>query len=149
MTKSRLYLPLTLLGSTLLVMLLAQCGAPGAQPPVDVITAPLLEEGETPDYATHVEPILRRHCLPCHQGAFAQGGYSVADYTNVMESGNNAPNVVGGNLESNLIRMINRETIAAGGPMPPATSLSVEEIAVITRWVEAGALPPSDTVDTP
>jgi hypothetical protein len=37
--------------------------------------------------------------------------------------------------------MINREEIEAGGPMPPTRPLRPEEIDIITRWVEAGALP--------
>ncbi len=58
-----------------------------------------------------------------------------------MTSGDYAPNVIGGDLTSNLIRMINREEIEAGGPMPPTRPLRPEEIDIITRWVEAGALP--------
>jgi hypothetical protein len=59
----------------------------------------------------------------------------------MMTSGDNAPNVVGGDLGSNLIRMLNREEIEAGGPMPPTRPLRPEELDIITRWVEAGALP--------
>jgi hypothetical protein len=58
-----------------------------------------------------------------------------------MTSGDYAPNVIGGDLSSNLIRMINREEIEAGGPMPPTRPLRPEEIDIVTRWVEAGALP--------
>jgi hypothetical protein len=40
-----------------------------------------------------------------------------------------------------MIRMINREEVEAGGPMPPTRPLRPEAIDIITRWVEAGALP--------
>lgn len=102
---------------------------------------PALAEGEIPDYETHVFPILRRRCLSCHREGKEKGNYIMSDYESVMNSGDYAPNVIGGDLGSNLIRMINREEIEAGGPMPPTRPLRPEEIDIITRWVEAGALP--------
>ena len=102
---------------------------------------PALAEGEIPDYETHVFPIFRRRCLSCHREGKEKGNYIMSDYESVMNSGDYAPNVIGGDLSSNLIRMINREEIEAGGPMPPTRPLRPEEIDIITRWVEAGALP--------
>jgi mono/diheme cytochrome c family protein len=102
---------------------------------------PALAEGEIPDYETHVFPILRRRCLSCHREGKEKGNYIMSDYESVMNSGDYAPNVIGGDLSSNLIRMINREEIEAGGPMPPTRPLRPEEIDIVTRWVEAGALP--------
>jgi hypothetical protein len=37
------------------------------------------------------------------------------------------------------MRMLNRETIEAGGPMPPTKALPPELVEVFTRWVKAGA----------
>ncbi len=105
------------------------------------VAIPALAEGEIPDYETHVFPILKRRCLSCHREGKEKGNYIMATYDAVMTSGDYAPNVIGGDLNSNLIRMINREEIEAGGPMPPTRPLRSEEIDVITRWVEAGALP--------
>jgi mono/diheme cytochrome c family protein len=102
---------------------------------------PALAEGEIPDYETHVYPILRRRCISCHREGKEKGNYIMTDYQSVMNSGDYAPNVIGGDLGSNMIRMINREEIEAGGPMPPTRPLRPEEIDIITRWVEAGALP--------
>lgn len=102
---------------------------------------PALAEGEIPDYETHVFPLLRRRCISCHRQGREQGGYLMTDYDSLMNSGDHAPNIIGGDLSSNLIRMINREEIEAGGPMPPTRPLKPEEIDIITRWVEAGALP--------
>jgi hypothetical protein len=61
------------------------------------------------------------------------------DYTETMETGDNAPNVIPFDLTSNLIRMINREEIDAGGPMPPTKALKPELIEMFERWVLAGA----------
>ena len=104
-------------------------------------TIPALAEGEIPDYETHVFPIFKRRCLSCHREGKEKGNYIMTTYEAVMTSGDYAPNVIGGDLSSNLIRMINREEIEAGGPMPPTRPLRPEEIDIITRWVEAGALP--------
>jgi mono/diheme cytochrome c family protein len=103
---------------------------------------PALAEGEIPDYETHVYPIFKRRCISCHREGKEKGNYIMTTYDEVMNSGDYAPNVIGGDpASSNLIRMINREEIEAGGPMPPTRPLRSEEIDVITRWVEAGALP--------
>jgi mono/diheme cytochrome c family protein len=107
----------------------------------EAVAIPALAEGEIPDYETHVYPIFRRRCISCHREGKEKGNYIMTDYQSVMNSGDYAPNVIGGDLSSNLIRMINQEEIEAGGPMPPTRPLSPEEIDVITRWVEAGALP--------
>jgi len=102
---------------------------------------PALAEGEIPDYETHVFPIFKRRCISCHREGKEKGNYIMTTYDAVMTTGDYAPNVIGGDLNSNLIRMINREEIEAGGPMPPTRPLRPEEIDIITRWVEAGALP--------
>jgi mono/diheme cytochrome c family protein len=106
------------------------------------VAIPALAEGEIPDYETHVVPILKRRCFSCHREGKEKGNYIMTTYDAVMTSGDYTPNVIGGDpAGSNLIRMINREEIEAGGPMPPTRPLRPEEIDVITRWVEAGALP--------
>lgn len=56
-----------------------------------------------------------------------------------MTSGDNTPNVIPGDLNSNNIRMIHREEIDAGGPMPPTRALPEEYISLIERWVQGGA----------
>jgi mono/diheme cytochrome c family protein len=106
------------------------------------VAVPALAEGEIPDYEIHVYPILKRRCTSCHREGKEKGNYIMTTYDDVMTGGDNAPNVIGGDPSgSNLIRMINREEIEAGGPMPPTRPLRPEQIDVITRWVEAGALP--------
>ena len=60
-------------------------------------------------------------------------------YQETMETGDNAPNVIPGDLNSNNILMINRQEIEAGGPMPPTRALKPELIDIIERWVLGGA----------
>jgi mono/diheme cytochrome c family protein len=99
---------------------------------------PELGADEIPTYAVHIEPIIRRTCLSCHRPGKVNGNYLMQDYNEVISSGDNAPNLIAGDLGSNLIRMIHREEIDAGGPMPPTKALKEEWIDVFERWVLGG-----------
>jgi mono/diheme cytochrome c family protein len=99
---------------------------------------PALGPEEIPSYEVHIAPIFKRYCISCHRPGKKNGEYFMANYDEVMNTGDNAPNVIAGDLNSNLIRMINREDIEAGGPMPPTKALKPELIEIITRWVLGG-----------
>ncbi|MFC2026229.1 c-type cytochrome [Chloroflexota bacterium] len=99
---------------------------------------PALGPDEIPSYEVHIAPILKRYCISCHRPGKKNGEYFMASYDEVMNTGDNTPNVIAGDLNSNLIRMINREDIEAGGPMPPTKALKPELMEIITRWVLGG-----------
>jgi mono/diheme cytochrome c family protein len=101
---------------------------------------PPLGPDEIPSYEVHMEPIVKRYCISCHRPGKKNNNYLMRDYTETMDSGDNAPNVIPSDLNSNLIRMINREEIEAGGPMPPTKALKPELIEIFERWVLGGAL---------
>jgi mono/diheme cytochrome c family protein len=100
---------------------------------------PELGPDEVPSYEVHIAPIVKRYCVSCHRPGKKNNNYLMQTYDEVMESGDNAPNVIAGDLGSNLIRMINREEIDAGGPMPPTKALKPELIDIFQRWVLGGA----------
>jgi mono/diheme cytochrome c family protein len=100
---------------------------------------PTLGPDEIPSYEVHIAPIVKRYCVSCHRPGKENNNYLMRDYTETMETGDNAPNVIPFDLTSNLIRMINREEIDAGGPMPPTKALKPELIEMFERWVLAGA----------
>jgi len=99
---------------------------------------PELGPDEIPTYDTHIQVIFRRTCVSCHRPGKENGKYLMGDYNEVLNSGDNAPNLIAGDLSSNLIRMIHREEIDAGGPMPPTKELKAEWIDYLERWVLAG-----------
>lgn len=99
---------------------------------------PELGPDEIPVYSVHVESIIRRTCLSCHRPGKENGNYLMGTYEEMLRTGDNAPNLIAGDLNSNLIRMIHREEIEAGGPMPPSKPLKDEWIDVLERWVLAG-----------
>ena len=100
---------------------------------------PELAPDEVPSFEVHVQPIVKRYCLSCHRPGKKNGDYFMSTCEEMMETGDYAPNVIPGDLESNLIRMLHREEIEAGGPMPPTKALKPELIEIFERWVLGGA----------
>lgn len=101
---------------------------------------PELSPGEVPSYEVHIAPIIKRYCVSCHRPGKENNNYLMRDYVETMETGDNTPNVIPGDLNSNLILMLHREEIEAGGPMPPTKPLKQELIEFFELWVDGGAL---------
>jgi mono/diheme cytochrome c family protein len=98
---------------------------------------PELGPDEIPTYAVHIGPIVRRTCLSCHRPGKENNNYFMSTYDEILNSGDNAPNLKEG-LESNLIRMLHREEIEdVGGAMPPSKPLREDWIEIFERWVLA------------
>jgi len=110
---------------------------------------PELAPDEIPSYVVHIEPIVKRYCVSCHRPGKKNNNYLMRDYTEIMTTGDNAPNIIPDDLNSNLIRMIHREEIDAGGPMPPTKALKPELIDIFERWVLGGALNTAEEAATP
>lgn len=100
---------------------------------------PTLAPNEVPSYDVQIAPIVKRYCVSCHRPGKENNHYTMESYDEVMKSGDHAPNIVPGDLNSNLIRMIHREEIPAGGPMPPTKPLPADLVQIIERWVQGGA----------
>ncbi|MGB9673426.1 MAG: c-type cytochrome [Anaerolineales bacterium] len=102
-------------------------------------TIPTLAPNEVPSYDVQIAPIIKRYCISCHRPGKENNNYTMGSYDEVMKSGDHAPNVVPGDLNSNLIRMVHREEIPAGGPMPPTKPLPADLVQMFERWVQGGA----------
>jgi mono/diheme cytochrome c family protein len=99
---------------------------------------PALGPDEVPSYEAHIQPLVKRYCISCHRPGKKNNNYLMGDYNEMITSGDNTPNLVAGDLGSNTIRMLHREEIEAGGPMPPTRALKPEIIEIWERWVLAG-----------
>lgn len=113
-----------------------------AEIPADVAQAsaiPALGPNEVPSYEVHIAPLIKRYCLSCHRPGKKNNNYFMSTYEEVMAGGDHAPNVIAGDLNSNMILMINRQEIEAGGPMPPTKALPEEVNRLFTLWVAGGA----------
>ncbi len=105
----------------------------------DAATADLAKI-ETPSFAKDVKPIFDKKCASCHSKRL-KGGYSVETYDKVMTSGDNAPVISAGDAaNSTLVKMLRGVKTEAGGQMPPNRPLKQEQIELIERWVNQGAL---------
>ena len=120
--------------------------------PEDALAAgavPELGPDEIPTYAVHIEPIVRRTCLSCHRPGKENGNYFMGTYDEILNSGDNAPNLKS-ELESNLIRMLHREEIEdVGSAMPPSKPLREDWIEIFERWVLAGMPETPEDLPTP
>lgn len=115
-----------------------------AEIPQEAVAAnviPALKEGEVPSYEVHIAPIVKRNCVSCHRPGKESDSqnYLMTTYDEVMNSGDHTPNVIPGDLNSNLYLMLLRQDIEAGGPMPPNKALKEEWIEYFRRWIEGGA----------
>lgn len=100
---------------------------------------PVLAAGEVPSYEKHIQLIVKKYCVSCHRSGKTNNNYLMGSYEEMMSSGDNTPNIIPGDLNNNLIRMLHREEIDAGGPMPPSKALKPELVAMFELWVQAGA----------
>jgi mono/diheme cytochrome c family protein len=85
-------------------------------------------------FSRDVMPIFQQYCLACHG---ASGGWSAADYTSVMETGNSAPVVIPGDPEGSVL---GQSLLGEGRSLMPPQGLTRSLIDIIFEWIRAGAL---------
>ncbi len=98
-------------------------------------------------FTQQVAPILERHCVRCHMGEKAKGGFSLTNANYFRHGGENGDAVLAGKPEeSPLFQMIS-------GPKPRmpknAPPLSAQQVGVIRRWIAEGAPWPADKTLSP
>jgi mono/diheme cytochrome c family protein len=92
-------------------------------------------------FNAHVRPILKAYCFECHgEAGKPKGSLDLRLRRLVLQGGHSGPAVVAGRPDDSLLFQRVRD-----GEMPPGKKkLSAEEVAVIRRWIAAGA-----TVESP
>lgn len=97
-------------------------------------------------YTAKVQPIFKNNCYKCHAGMFHRGGLKLDTAANILKGGHDGVDVVPGHPEQSvLVKLIRHEGPANDPkPMPPHSKLSDEDIAVVEKWIKAGALMPVD-----
>jgi hypothetical protein len=93
-----------------------------------------------------VRPILAANCYNCHSASTkALSGLRVDDRNGLLTGGKRGPAIVPGDAQkSRLILAIKHELPKAS--MPPQKTLTDDEIAALTRWVQDGAAWPKATL---
>ncbi|MCA9138030.1 MAG: DUF1549 domain-containing protein, partial [Planctomycetales bacterium] len=93
-------------------------------------------------FVKHIQPIFRRNCYGCHQGAKQLGSYRMTDFQGLVSGGETGePAIVPGKPdESNLVSQITAVDGVAEMPKPPAKPISDTEVELIRRWITEGAI---------
>ena len=96
-------------------------------------------------YLARVKPLLQERCLACH-GALAQKARLRLDTAALARQGGRTglALVPGKPAESPLLERVGREEQAPGRMPPEGKPLTPEQVALLRRWVEAGAPGPAD-----
>ncbi len=109
------------------------------RPTESASAVPPLGPDQVPSYDVYVAPIFKRNCVSCHRPGQKNNNYTMGSYQEVMTTGDHTPNVKPFDLNSNMLLMLNRQKIEAGGPMPPTHPLDPNLIQIIQRWIMGGA----------
>lgn len=113
-------------------------GTIGAQEPVDASSPEF--------YTTKVLPILKANCYKCHSGPTPKGGLSLETRAGMLKGAMDGSILVPGDPKKSLLVRLIRHEGPADDPMPMpkgGAKLSDADIAVITQWVQAGAVMPA------
>jgi Tol biopolymer transport system component len=101
------------------------------------------DETADADYSKDIVPILKKHCVSCHNEEDREGDLSFETYAQLQNGGEHGPAMLAG--EANASRMIRLITGQAKPLMPPEDNdrLSKPEIETLKNWIAAGAKGPS------
>ena len=95
-------------------------------------------------YKEQVLPLLQKRCLECHSHAGdIEGGLTLDSRSGWQQGGDSGPAIVPGRPDESLLI----KAVRYADPdlqMPPDGKLSAAEVAVLERWVAAGAVAPAD-----
>src|SRR5688500_6326675 len=90
-------------------------------------------------YDDDVKPILREHCFTCHNQGQAKSGLVLDSFPKLMEGGSSGQVVFAGDLENSRLWALVSHTEQPSMP-PMQDKLPEAKLAVIKKWIEAGAL---------
>ncbi len=105
----------------------------------------LADAGPPPDFERDIVPIFARHCQECHGASKTEAGLRLDKRSAMLAGGESgSPGIVPAKpAESTIIQRITSTDKDVVMP-PKGPRLSPEEIATLTRWIEAGAPGPDD-----
>jgi mono/diheme cytochrome c family protein len=99
------------------------------------------------DFAKQVQPLFAAHCVKCHGANKQEGGLRLDHRRPALRGGDSGAILVPGKSgESAIIKRITSQDKSERMPPPDKAnkSLTAEQIALIRKWVDEGAVWPSD-----
>ncbi|MDB5350725.1 MAG: repeat-containing protein [Planctomycetota bacterium] len=106
---------------------------------VAILAIPLLVRADDRlvSYSREVVPFLEEHCIACHDDGFETSDLALHDLPAMLKGGRRGPAIVPGKgVDSALIQFM---TGKKQPQMPPKTSIALDQIDVIKRWIDQGA----------
>lgn len=97
------------------------------------------------DYVTQIKPLLAAKCYSCHGVLKQEAELRLDTLSLIVKGGDSGAAVVVGNSQSSLL--FERVIADADSRMPPAedgAALKPEEIALLRKWIEEGAIAPAE-----
>ncbi|HEY2841514.1 MAG TPA: c-type cytochrome domain-containing protein [Pirellulales bacterium] len=106
-----------------------------------IAIAEIKHEGPV-DFGKEVQPLLKKHCVACHNATTKEGGLILESPQSILKGGDSGPGAVASKGAESLIlkRASGQEEM-----MPPpenkanAKPLSSEELGLIKLWIDQGA----------
>ncbi|WP_166827887.1 WD40 domain-containing protein [Thalassoroseus pseudoceratinae] len=96
----------------------------------------LIEHDQLVSFSEKVAPIFHRRCVACHNARQAQGRLNMETFAAMAKGGESGESFVAGDPDSSMLW-----TMIEIGEMPKdADPLTADEMAVIRRWIETGAV---------
>jgi mono/diheme cytochrome c family protein len=108
------------------------------------LAAPQLASAMDGNFRTHVVPLLRQHCVRCHQGPKPKGQLDLSSAKGLAAGADGAAIVVPGKpRESRLL-----DVVSGDKPEMPKSGkpLSAEELKALRDWIAEGAVWPAAVV---
>jgi hypothetical protein len=87
------------------------------------------------DFSHDIVPLLKKHCVGCHSGAEAKGGFSVSTRELLLDAGGAEP---GKSAESYMIELVTSTDPETRMPPVDKPGLSGDEVTLLKRWIDEG-----------
>ena len=105
-----------------------------------------LPVADTIDFEQQIRPILREHCVGCHGPSKQKNGLRLDSKTLAFKGGDGGAVIVPSKSAASevFLRVTHAE---AGKRMPPGKPLAAGQIALLKKWIDAGAPWPESAAD--
>lgn len=100
-------------------------------------TAPAADDAP-PNFADHVSPVLREHCVSCHRGSRARNGLDLRSVKSILKGGSAGPAVVPGDSSGSLLYQVIAHEAEPFMP-PDEDALEPAVAQLVAAWIDGGA----------
>jgi mono/diheme cytochrome c family protein len=98
---------------------------------------------EPVDYTRELKPVLAKHCVSCHGPTKQSATLRLDSYEGIRKGGNSGPVFVPGQSKTSRLALAVSGGNKDVAKMPPKGAITADEIALIRRWIDEGAIGPA------